>query len=817
VVGADGAAADPAAGVATTAPASNSASTAPAARALAGEPFVRTLLWVSALTGLSSFVYEIAWIRMLSMVLSSATHSFEIMLASFILGLALGGWWIRKRIERIGAGTLVYLAVVQMMMGVLALATVPLYNYTFDAMAWLMSGLARSEQGFVLYTLALTAVALAVMLPATFCAGMTLPLITSHLYRHGSGERAIGQTYAANTLGAIAGVLLTVHLLMPGLGLKNTMAVGAAIDIALGLVLLARRYRPQAALRPGLRGLAVTSLAAACLIPALVRFDPLRMGSTVYRDGARSLDRQTAILFAKDGKTATVQVARFPDGVLSISTNGKSDGGLQTLPGRGATRDEATMVMTGALPLVYRPRAEQVAVIGFGTGLSSATLLGSPHLKRLDTIEIEPAIVEGARLMRPANEAAYTDRRHHIVIDDAKAFFSRGQRRYDAIVSEPSNPWISGVASLFTEEFYSRVKTHLKPDGLLVQWIHIYEISPELVASIFNALARSFPNYDVYMSSPGDMIIVAGGEGRPLERSAQAFEMPAVKALLERVGVGGAQELALQFVSNQRALAPLWISYAVPANSDYFPIVDVEGLKARYTRQDAMALTVLHAMEVPALRALDGVAPFGAPAAPASASRGPTAVSPREGPYLHAALLAAFVGEGRLPPPQATYAPDMTLAAGVRNRLFGCGAAGAAQVPWDSVVRFAADVLPYLDAAKSKELWRSIRESPCARAFSADEVRWVEMFERVARARWGEAGEVAIELLAAPGDRSHHARVVLTQVAATGLILKGRRLDALRVLGAQVERLPAAERRQAWVRLLWYQALAPALEAPGAQ
>jgi len=718
--------------VATAAPAP-AAGAPPGAPLPAGaSPLVAFMLLVSLLTGLSSFVYEIAWIRMLSMVLSSATHSFEIMLASFILGLALGGWWIRSRIDHIGGGTLLFLARVQLAMGVFALATIPLYNSTFDVMAWLMQGLARSEAGFALYTLALTVMALAVMLPATFCAGMTLPLITSHLYRNESGERAIGQTYAANTFGAIVGVLLTTHVLMPGLGLKFTMAIGAAIDIVLGLALLGRRFRPGPTLRPGLRWFAGAAVVAVLATPVAFQFDPLRMGSGVYRGGASSLDRQTQILWAKDGKTATVHIARSTSGVTSVSTNGKSDGGLQNEPGRPATRDEATMILTGALPLVYRPRASEVAVIGFGTGLSSATLLGSPHLKRLDTIEIEPAIVEGARLLRPANDAAYTDPRHRIVIDDAKAYFSRGQHRYDVIVSEPSNPWISGVASLFTEEFYARVKTHLKPDGLLVQWIHVYEISPELVASIFGALAKTFPDYDVYMASPGDLIIVAGTQGPIARRSPEVFGMPAVKARLARVGVGSEADLALQYVSNQAALAPLMASYGVPANSDYFPIVDVQGLKARYLKQDAAALTQLHAMEVPALRALDGVAPYGwAGRRPTS----PSAVSPREGPYVHAALMAAYVRHGTTPSGSGDYLPDMALAAGVRNRLFGCASQTLAPAPWASVVRFAADVLPYLDQAEAADLWRAIRTSPCAATFSADEARWVEMFDHVAAAR----------------------------------------------------------------------------------
>src|SRR6185369_16153661 len=150
---------------------------------------IRLLLVVAMLTGLSSFIYEIAWIRMLSLVLGVSTHSFELMLASFILGLALGGWWIRSRVDA-SADAVKLLGRVQIMMGLAALATLPFYNATFDLMAWILHSVARNEAGFVLFGVSSTLIALLVMLPATFCAGMTLPLITYRLLRSPSGERA---------------------------------------------------------------------------------------------------------------------------------------------------------------------------------------------------------------------------------------------------------------------------------------------------------------------------------------------------------------------------------------------------------------------------------------------------------------------------------------------------------------------------------------------------------------------------------------------------------------------------------------------------
>src|ERR1700704_1976889 len=204
-----------------------------------GDSVVRLFLAAAFVTGLASFIYEIVWIRMLSLVLGASFHAFELMLSAFITGLALGGFWIRRRIDHI-ADPVRFAGLVQVFMGLAALATVFVYHWTFDWMAWALGVLQRSESAYPLFNLFSHALAFAVMLPATFLAGMTLPLFTHVLLRGGRGERAIGQIYAANTLGAIAGVLLAVHLLMPEAGLKLALVLGAAADMLLGAWLLRR-------------------------------------------------------------------------------------------------------------------------------------------------------------------------------------------------------------------------------------------------------------------------------------------------------------------------------------------------------------------------------------------------------------------------------------------------------------------------------------------------------------------------------------------------------------------------------------------------
>ncbi|MSP98436.1 MAG: hypothetical protein EXR29_14715 [Betaproteobacteria bacterium] len=424
-------------------------------------------LVIAALTGAASFVYEIGWIRMLSLVLGSSTHSFELMLSAFMLGLAFGGLWVRTRIDAL-ADPIRFLAIVQIAMGLLALATVPLYGEMFGIMQSVMKALAKTDSGYTLFLLSSHGIALTIMFPATFCAGMTLPLITYALLRAGHGERSIGAVYAAHTLGCIAGVFLAAHVGMPLLGLKGLISAGAAIDIVLGLVLLWRLGES-----PWLRyaTAAVAALAFGGVLAA-VPLDNYKMASGVFRRGDLYSPRDAQLLSHQDGKTATVSLVDFGTD-RSLRTNGKSDGAVNMDPAGPRISDEVTMTLTAALPLAYVPGARRAAVIGIGTGLTTHTLLGSRALESVDTIEIEPAMATASRRFAPRNSNAFADPRSHIVFEDAKTFFSTHNRKYDIIISEPSNPWVSGVASLFTTEFYRHVQRYLQPGGVLVQWFQL--------------------------------------------------------------------------------------------------------------------------------------------------------------------------------------------------------------------------------------------------------------------------------------------------------------------------------------------------------
>jgi len=560
----------------------------------------RLLLTLAFGTAVASFIYEIGWIRMLSLVLGSSTHSFELMLSAFILGLALGAWWMRRRADRL-RDPLRSLALVQLAMGALALASLPLYLRSFGWTAALIQATARTEAGYVAFTVARYLICLAIMLPATFCAGMTLPLMTRMLLTGGAGERAIGTVYAANTLGSIVGAAATGLLLLPVLGLRGALVAGGALDMLLGLLALrglARAGRPAPRLAlAGAGGLALLAGLALWWLP----WNQGLLSSGVFRVGRLIDEAQRDILYHADGRTATVHVTRFrSNGIRILATNGKPDGSLSptwfepcdtAAPLRAFASDDGTQAMLALLVLAHVPGARTGAVIGHGTGMSSHFLLGSPRLEGLTTIEIEPAMVAGSRVFYPANRRVFDDPRSRIVISDAKAFFAASNARFDLILSEPSNPWVSGVSGLFTTEFYARVRGYLAPGGVFGQWLHTYELSDGLVLSVLAALHRNFADYRVFAINGGDLLVVASANRLPRPDWAVA-QLPLVRQDLCRFLPMTSAALERTVVVDRGGLAPL-LARGFVANSDFYPILDLGAESARFLQQSAVGVANL--------------------------------------------------------------------------------------------------------------------------------------------------------------------------------------------------------------------------------
>jgi predicted membrane-bound spermidine synthase len=565
---------------------------------------VSGVLAAAAITGATSFVYEIVWVRMLNMALGTTLHSFELMLSAFILGLAAGGYWIHRRGDATG-NTLWLAGVSQVAMGLCALASSLAFAQSFQFVAWLMHVLPRTDAGYTWFNFGSASVALLVMFPTAFFAGSTLPLFTVSLLRRGEGERAVGWVYAANTLGAIAGVLAVVHVLVPLLGLHLSLLLAASADIALGVVLLALFGERRAERDKRIAVLAGFAMLAVALV--LGRIDPLVVSAGVYRTGLAKAPKEWRLRFMGDGKTSTVSVFDDANGrLVTISTNGKPDAGMVSRLDIAPVDDEVTMVMLGALPLALHPHPQDVAAIGWGSGLSTHTLLGSSAVRRVETVEIEPTMVHGARVFGDRVARAYTDPRSAIVYDDARSYFSAARKHYDVLVSEPSNPWVSGVASLFTQEFYGFARQHLKPHGLFVQWLQSYEITDELQSRMIAALLARFPYVDAYLANASDLVLVASSEPLPPIDMRRLQDSP-LDVETNRVGLADAQAFQLRRLGGRAVLeAYVRANGGQAGHSDFYPEVALRAPKARFMDQYARMLPSLTQNGLPLLDLVDG-------------------------------------------------------------------------------------------------------------------------------------------------------------------------------------------------------------------
>jgi spermidine synthase len=547
--------------------------------------FVRLMLIGACVTGAASFLYEIAWIRMLSLVLGSSTHSFEMMLSAFILGIALGGLWVHRKIDRL-ADPVRFLSNVLMIMAFVAVLSLPVYNASFDMMSGIIQTFSPTEQGYIGRSIASHAIAMLVMIPTTFFCG------------------AIGAVYAWNTAGAIVGTMLAVHLLMPLIGVKGLVITGAALQIA-----LAALYRGQSSAEPAKHagGVALAGAAALAVAAVALHLDPAKLTSGVYRHGGAKAPGK--VTFLEHGRTATITLLEGGNRKITISTNGKPDAAIN-MGGGKPTADEITMVLAGAIPFAHREDARQVANIGFGSGLTSHVLLTNPAIEALDTIEIEPAMAKAARIgFRERVPRTFEDPRSAIHFEDAKTYFAMHKSQYDVIVSEPSNPWVSGVATLFSREFYRQLKRYLTEDGMLVQWLQIYEADQNIVFSVLGALAPEFEDFAIYNTDDVNLLIVAVRKGRLGGPSDRPFKIETMRAELAKVGIHSRQDIESRFVGNKALLMPLVQASGVPANSDYFPYVDLNAARARILRRNALEFTLLQTLPVPLFDLVQGRAP----------------------------------------------------------------------------------------------------------------------------------------------------------------------------------------------------------------
>lgn len=464
------------------------------------------------LSGAASMIYEVAWTRALSLIIGSSTYAFTAMLLAFLLGIALGSALFSRIFGKWHLDPIVF-GVIQLGIGFSALMIFPAFGKMPDLLLRAFS--VSLAPNFVLVLQILVSVS--VMLLPTLLIGATFPCAVKVASRGmNSIGIDVGRLYAINTLGAIVGTVSAGFLLIPILGVQSTVKVAILVNLAIGAAIVISSARMLNGWQWAISSaLSVATLAGMLWVPGwnqVVMASGVAVYARQYQQSAGQQDLTRPfpgerLLSYEDGLGATVTVHRRGD-MTFLRVNGKTDA--------STGRDMHTQLMSGHIPSLLHPAPKTVLVIGLGSGVTVGAV-AQYAVERIDVVEIEPAVVRASRYFARENREALNDPRVHLVIADGRNFLLSTPRRYDVIISEPSNPWISGLASLFSEEFYQIARARLNPGGIMLQWIQGYGILPADLKMVVRTFRTSFPATTVWIPSFSDFLLVGQEHPRPID------------------------------------------------------------------------------------------------------------------------------------------------------------------------------------------------------------------------------------------------------------------------------------------------------------
>ena len=484
----------------------------------------RILLITFALSGFAAMIYEVVWTRILTLILGSTLYSFATMLATFLMGLAIGSFLFSLFLKRFSR-PLLLLALVQGGIALFAFGGEFLFPL-LPVLFFKLLEIFHSEGGII--SASKFFIVAAVMLIPTVLMGGVFPLVIHLLTRGESSSREpkrknqpvidtglgsiVGRAYAINTVGTIVGSFSVGFILLPALGIQKSLHVAIFTNAVLSLLLWMQMREIGEARLWAVGGVGAFLVVVGFSTPA---WNPLQMSSELFGK-LSTLD----LLFYKEGISSTVTVVQHPTLAkhphLTLAIDGKANA--------STTGDMKTQLLVGHLPMLLAPEAKEVISIGHGSGITTGAVATHP-LSKLVTLEIEPAVVEASRFFDPFNGSVLEDPRVQIVVDDARNYLILSKERFDVIVSEPSHPWRSGSSKLFTEEFFRLGRSRLRPGGIFAQWIHFYGIrAPELKA-VIRTFHSVFPHVFIFYTDAGDLILIGSDREIVIDREEIARRM----------------------------------------------------------------------------------------------------------------------------------------------------------------------------------------------------------------------------------------------------------------------------------------------------
>lgn len=453
----------------------------------------KIIYFIFFLSGFAALVLEVLWIRHWELVYGSGIQAFAVVVVTFLLGLSFGSLLYDIFLKKVN-NQIILFSCIEFLIGVIAITITALFPY----LEHLFLKFYYVADSYPVFVFLMSSVCFAILLLPTMLMGMTLPTLCAINVSAEHIGTGFGRLYAANSLGALAGSFCAGFIVIPALGIYNTSFLAAGIYIFIAFTFLICFSETAAARR-------YTALSFAFLL--IITFAgysflhiPNHLYNGVFYTGIlygpentdeffqRTRDAEQNLRYIGQGAYGQVTVSG-PAGSLLLRSNGRVDSG---------TTPDLTVYQSalGHFPVLIHDNPSQVLNIGLGAGWTVWGLVKHPVVKSVDSVEINPLIVHVCEnVFHTYNGDVMFDPKVNTIINDGRVYVSRTNKKYDIIISEPSDLSSSGVSALFTREFYQSCSEIIKEDGLLCQWIPVYEITEKEYKIALRTIAEFFPYF----------------------------------------------------------------------------------------------------------------------------------------------------------------------------------------------------------------------------------------------------------------------------------------------------------------------------------
>ncbi|MEN8136247.1 MAG: hypothetical protein ABFS18_12045 [Thermodesulfobacteriota bacterium] len=558
---------------------------------------MRRAIVAAGLAGFAAMALQIAWIRYFAIVLGATHSAFTIVVAAFIFGLGLGSLLVRSRwIGRFPLPTV--LTCVFTINSTIMVFGLFFYGRLPFEIGRLLGIIAHTPFGWPFYQTLKFGTCFALMLLPTVASGMILPLCVRIVGR--SSERVgrdVALVYGVNTIGALLGIGITSQLLFRILSLPRTLEfivfIYLAVTIFLAFMLEEKGRKRILGATIGLVTLQLFFWQPWSPVQLFVsRLDFGKSQSFKYEDFVK-MNSFYQVVEERQGPDvqATVLDVFVPgeDVYRSLLINGKADAANK----RGSP-DVATQILLAHLPMLLHPTPKNIFVLGLGSGITSGEILKFPEVDKLTTAELAGEVFEASKTFAADNGRFWENPKHRMVIDDGKTFLRLSEEKFDVVSMEPSNIWQEGMADMFSEDFFRLVRSRLASGGVVVQWLHTYDVDDLAIKIVMKTFSRVFPAASVFQVNRGNVLLVGYDEHWRFspQNLEQRFYLSQILEGQKKIGNPNPSTLLLREILGRDSFQTNTMAMTIPVNTENYPVLEQVAEYGRFIKQPPTILQV---------------------------------------------------------------------------------------------------------------------------------------------------------------------------------------------------------------------------------